>query len=223
MAIEIFWGNVRQAAGLVVPRGLMTEVADVPPQAYLEEKLQATVPIWRRGVSVVGYDDRDFHFLSPVDREKLADAVKRFNEAVAKDAPTDPNQRDPAAEAFATILGVLNFHQYADVQAFPFGKRIEEKLRQQGWPGVVRELRFSISDPFGDPPVFNVTAVLKEAELKTERKFLEQARIVHQRLEQIADEVAPEWFAHVMCRTDKPLTEYEQQPDEDELMPAGRG
>lgn len=223
MAIDIFWNNVRQAAGLVVPRGPLTEVADVPPQAYLEKKLRATVHVWRRGASVVGYVEADFDFLPLEDREKLTDAVKRFKEALATEAPTDPDKPDEAAKAFATILGILNFHQYADARALPLGKWVEERLRLQGWPGVVREIRFSTSDPFGDLPVLNVTAVLKEAELKTEKKFLEQARIVHERLEPIAEEVAPEWFAHIMCRTDKPLTEYEQQLDEDELMAAGRG
>lgn len=223
MAIEVFWDNVRQAAGLVVPRGLMTEVADVPPPAVLEERLRATTPIWRRGASVVGYDARDFEFLAKEDQEKLTDTVKRFKEALATEAPTDPDKSDEAAEAFATILGILNFYQYADASALRLGKRIEERLKQQRWLGVVRELRFSTGGPFDDLAVLNVTAVLKEAELITEAKFLEQARLVQAALEPIAEEVAPDWFAHIMCRTDKPLTEYELRPYEDEAVPSTRG
>jgi hypothetical protein len=223
MAIEVFWDNVRHAARVVVPRGLMTDVAEVPPPAVLEGGLRATTPIWRRGASVVGYAEADFDFLPPQDREKLTEAVQGFKGALATDAPADPDKPDEAAKTFATILGILNFYRYADSLAFRLGKQVETLAQQRGLPEVVRELRFSTSDPSGDLPVLNVTAVLKEEDLKTEAKFLEMARLVRAKLEPVTEEVAPDWFAHIMCRTDKPLTEYELRPYEDEAVTATKG
>ena len=84
----------------------------------------------------------------------------------------------------------------------------------------MRELRFSTGGPFDRIDVFNVTAVLAERQLKTESRFLQTARALRKQLREVAEVEATGWFTHISFRTDRPLTEYADQPDEDEV-PSG--
>lgn len=233
MALRTFWAEVAVRNPFFQGRVSHPDRPRIKSQeldAALSEKNE-----WQFVGPIRGFAEADFDFLPDDTRRELAVRVQEFNVLAPKlrtlvnrelsneGAIEEMNVANRARPLLRDIVLLLEQDRHADPDAFVIGKQVERLAQQRGLPEVVRELRFSTSDPFGDLPVLNITAVLNEAELKTEAKFLEQARLVHATLEPIAEEVAPEWFAHIMCRTDRPLTEYELRPYEDEAVPGTRG
>ena len=230
MALRMFWADVAVRNPLFVG-GVSHPVPPRIESQELDDALSKKYE-WQFVGPIRGFEEADFDFLPEDRRDALSKLVHEFNGIAPKlrslvnrnfteqGRLEEEEMASRARPLLRDIILLLEQDRHADPEAFVIGKQVERLAQQRGLPEVVRELRFSTSDPFGDLPVLNVTAVLKEAELKTEAKFLEQARLVQAKLEPIAEEVAPEWFAHIMCRTDQPLTEYELRPYEDDAVTA---
>jgi hypothetical protein len=212
MSLEAFWSNVRLAAVGVFPANVPSADEPQPTAEEVAARLRANTG-WYRANSVVGFRQCEGELgaiLSPGELAALKEAVPAFEHAlVTKD-------REAAAAEFSRILGVMNFYRYIDTVGFRYGKLIEERLRKQGWPDYLRELRFWQTPQHDDFLVLSIYAHIKEAVVKTIARYLEVCWELRPVLNEIADETAPDWFSHVTFRTDDTLAEYAEQPDEDE-------
>lgn len=215
MAIDKFWSNVRGLAAGVFRFDVYTADEPLPTDEEVRTRLRADTN-WFRKLSALGFNGEEFReFLPPEELVELTDGVNGLTSALVK--------KDLAAgvESFARMLGVLNFYRYADLDGLRVGKQIERDLRERGWPESLRELRFWRATQDDEFPVLSIYAHMREAQLKTIARYLEACRELRPVLNEVADEVAPEWFAHITFRTDDTLAEYAERPDEDdEPMPA---
>lgn len=214
MAIEDFWYNVRRAAGGVFLTNVYFADEPQPTPAEVEVRLRADTGIWFRASTVAGYrkvEGTIGSFLSPEEQRSLPGAVTAFEVAVADKI------LDAGVKAFAHILEVMNFYRYGDPEGFRWGKQIEHRLREGGlWPKSLHELRFWRATQHDDFLVLSIYAYLKEAVVKTIAGYLDECWVLRPVLNAVADEIAPDWFAHITFRTDETLAEYANQPDEDD-------
>lgn len=214
MAIDDFWYNVRRASAGVFLTNVYFADEPQPTPAEVGMRLRADTGVWFRASSVAGYKKVEGtigSFLAPDERRSLSEAVTAFEGAVA-----DQNV-DAGVNAFAQILGVMNFYRYGDPEGFRWGKQIEHTLRERRlWPNYLHELRFWRATQHDDFLVLSIYAYLKEAEVKTIARYVDTCWAFRPVLNAVADEVAPDWFAHITFRTDDTLAEYTEGADEDD-------
>lgn len=214
MAIDEFWYNVRRAAAGVYRPDVYAADEPLPTPEEVEARLRADTR-WFRTSTVAGFSEGAFaRFLTAGELTQLTGGVTDLRSAVVV------NDLAGGVAAFAAVLDVVNFYRYLDPDGLRYGKRIEQRLRERGWPDHLRELRFWRATREEDFPMLNIYAHLRENRLKTVARFLEACRELRPILDEVADEVAGEWFPHITFRTDDLLAEYANQPDEDDDPPA---
>jgi hypothetical protein len=216
MSIDKFWNNVRGLASGVFRFDVYFADELVPDEAEIRARLRADTN-WFRKLAVLWFSEEQFReFLPSEELDQLAGGVSGLKSAVAA------NDLETGVEAFARVLGVLNFYRYGDLDGLRFGKQIEQRLRERGWPDSLRELRFWRATQHDDFLVLSIYAHLRVAVVKDLPGFLAACNGLRPLLDHLAKEVAPEWFPHVTFRTDELLPEYVNPPDEDEAVPPTR-
>lgn len=211
MAIERFWSSVRGAAAGVF-RFNVIFFADqpFPTREEIAECLQADTNWFRKPV-LHWFRREDFsEFLQAEELSELVNGVEGVKAALTS------NNLTVGIKEFTRILTVLNFYRYADLDGLRFGKQIEHKLQEEGWPKELSELRFWRATRDEEFPVLSIYAYLKTVEVKNVAGFLDASKRLRPLLDEISKEVAPGWFAHITFRTDELLPEYADRPDEDE-------
>lgn len=141
MSLRDFWINVRVGARLISP----DVTADSPriDSADIRRVLQGAT-IWLTPNSVKGFDERDFNFLDPDEREVLTRSVTRFREIaqrVPPDKPATDNDIQQALPEFQRIVEITAPNRYADPEAFKIGKILEKHIGDRVPPSVL-EMRF---------------------------------------------------------------------------------
>ena len=176
MARKDFWLNVRRAVRLVLPNG----VAESPlwDADEFERRLRDAV-IWLTPQTVDGFNPADFEFLTPTERQDLAEAVQRFRD-IARQKPSDEQAKDEQIERalpyFRRILEIVRPDKYGDAEALELGKKVELQLADQ-LPSTVRELRFETGvDWVGKPALF--ICIVFNDEPKSDEEFLANAEEV---------------------------------------------
>ena len=154
MALRDFWISIRTAARFL-SHNVITDSSDDDTQQIAAALQRAS--IWLTPKSVEGYDEQDFDFLTDEDRQRLSRDIHQFI-AVARQVPPDKpassEQVQAALPLFLSVFEIMRPDQYADIEAFRIGKRIEQELRDQ-LPDWVREMRFeSGKDANGDPAIW---------------------------------------------------------------------
>jgi hypothetical protein len=165
MAIEEFWMNLRAAARAFALTAVSSDVPAVGTDQ--REHALATATAWRTPQSVAGFDAREFDFLESDRKAALQARVDRFRAAVSQ-APSSPDQKREAAEAFSELVRLLRPLEFPNAESFRIGTLL---MREVG--GVLPEWVESVScetgdDASGDPAVWvwiNVTEDAVEKKL----------------------------------------------------------
>jgi len=152
MAIDVFWRNLRTAAGLFGPP---SDSAGSPgaDAARLERALHGAAP-WLIPRSVNGFDVRDFDFLEPGQQEALRQAVERFRsvaDQVSAKKPATASQKREAGQAFLEILEVLKPDQFIEADGFRIQTLLEKELRGK-LPSWVKGISCETGTDTGDDP-----------------------------------------------------------------------
>lgn len=212
MSYETFWYNVRRAAAGVFRTDVYFADEPQPTPDEIDQLLRADTR-WFRASTVAAFRTGEGllrSFLSREEPDRLSNSVAALEDAVRA------NDLDEGVAAFADLLGVLNFYRYNDPDGFRYGKQVEQRLRERGWPDYLRELRFWRATQHDDFRVLSIYAHLKESVVKTIARYLEACGELRPVLNEIAAGAAPDWFAHITFRTDETLEEYTNRPDEDD-------
>lgn len=149
MAIDLFWRNLRTAAGLFGP---LAETADADA-ARLERALRGPA-LWLTPRSVNGFDVRDFDFLEPAQQEALGASVEKFRAVANQVSPKKPasaSQKKEAGQAFLEILKILKPDQFIEADAFRIQTLLEREL-QGKLPSWVKGITCETGTDTGDDP-----------------------------------------------------------------------
>ena len=215
MALEEFWNNVRRAARLVRP----TVATDSPrlDAGSLARRL-ASADLWLTRGAVDGYDEADFRFLEPSERTRLTAVVGSFRTLAGEVDPYGPAMREQAERGvslFRELTDLLAISRFSNADEYRRVKVMERVCRQETWPDELIALRFRPGSPFDDLAVLNIDVTLSKAKLRSQSNFLAQARLLRERLGRIAEDVTPEWFAHISFETDRPNDEFAEDSAEE--------
>ena len=200
MALDTFWISVRSAARLPGTQ----PIADAPrlDAEAIESALRGATR-WLSPAAVAGFDEKDFSFLPDDERDHLAKLVTEFRAAVSGLKATVPATGDVVEKALPLFKGVvqsLEFDRYGDPAAFWIGKLIEHEIEPDR-PAALAELRFNTgSDHSGDPAVW-IWAFLNDAASENDEVFLENAQKLHEFLDPVARQVAPDRWPYIYVRS----------------------
>ncbi|MBY0523783.1 MAG: hypothetical protein K2R98_10320 [Gemmataceae bacterium] len=199
MAIHEFWDNVWQGARLAA----VGHVVDRPNPdiGKIEQSIRATQH-WLSAKHVQGFNEKDFSFLPQAERRKLAELVKRYLNVASKIHPlaSPPQEQvDQAIPPFLKIVELLEFHRYADAEAYRIGKQVENFIRDYR-PAFLADLRFETgADQTGDPAI-SMWAILEDAAVE-ESVFRANANRVYELLRVAVRSVEPKRWPYVSLRT----------------------
>lgn len=151
MALEEFWRNVRSGVRFFK----YIHVSDAPrlSLAQIEAGLRADLR-WLTYDRVAGYDEADFDFLPPEERQRLTRLVRQVEpvtQALPLVKPPATEQVEAALIPFRDLVQMLEFDRYADPEALRLGKRIEARIAAER-PPVLAELRFNTGRDWAGGP-----------------------------------------------------------------------
>ena len=115
--------------------------------------------VWFRPDLVAGYDEADFPFVKPAEREELTHAVGEFRQLTAA-----ARSRPPAAEEVAR--GFHLFERIHDIPAPYFEEYALHQLADAtlavGWPDFVRGVQYELRNDWTGEPSIYIWLVLKD-------------------------------------------------------------
>jgi hypothetical protein len=209
MSLEEFWQNVRRSAQFNPPSA---EVEYVLHKLGKEADTLLSLNLWISTVTVRGYDEKDFAFLTADERQRLTAAVSQFRtvaEEVNPRGSATPEQVEQAQPAFQQVVEMLEFDRFEDVEAFRIGKEIERRINKVR-PQHLDRLRYRTGlDSTSDPALWIWVFVAETGEYDDTR-FLERANAIEAILEPIAREVAPEGRVYLHFRSTSDLPEAQE-------------
>jgi hypothetical protein len=199
VSLRDFWISVRIGAGLGSPRAV---VDSATLDANQIESILRRADLWLTPKVVADFDEADFGFLSPEERNRLSQHVARFR-AVASTVPGDePAPNEQVREALPELLGILDIirpDKYGDPDAMVLGKRLEQQVHES-LPAWVRDLRVETGhDASGDPALW-VWVEVEDAAM-TDEGFTRRIRQVKTLLENALRTISPDRWHYVRFRT----------------------
>ncbi|HEU5116198.1 MAG TPA: hypothetical protein VFT74_05920 [Isosphaeraceae bacterium] len=198
MSLHEFWVGVRTAIE-AIPALL---VSPEPDPGDVERTLRDAAD------AVAGFDQADFGFLPQSEQDQLRHSVTEFLDRVKAASPTaQPGDHAPRTlpvrllTSLANINDLLDFHRYADPEAFRLGKLIEREIAHGQPPPGLAELRFRTGqDHTGDPGLW-IQAYLDDHTTGSDEAFLATARKLREYLGSVARRVCPDRFPYLSFRS----------------------
>lgn len=212
VALRDFWISVRAAAGSISPK----VTVDSPSlDAARIEHILARATLWLTPAAVRGFDEGDFGFLSPGERQALSSSVEGFRLIASQVPPKGPatdDQIQAAMPHFRRILEILRPDKFGDDESFHVGKILEQQLENR-FPEWVRDFKIETGyDANGDPAIWIWVVVDDDA--VQQKEFPENTRSVRNTVEEILRELGVTRWPYVRFRTvsEQPASqEHDQQ------------
>jgi hypothetical protein len=154
MAMGDFLRNVQTARNLILSHVLAHPGRDPLPPGVTGANLTRTAQVWLSPQVIAGFDPNDFGFLSPDQRERLANAVsgvREIAEAVAGRVPT-PEEARRGYDLLVEIIALLD-DKLLDAE----GKALMQAIHaaKKPFPDFVLGFDYTLdTDSTGDPAIW---------------------------------------------------------------------
>jgi len=120
----------------------------------------------------------------------------------------EPRLAEIAAPVFEAIIMRLQLDRFRDAEAFLLGRQIEERLRAEGWPEELVELRIKTGDNYRGEPSIWLWAILKDGVTDNNDNYKTVAGKLDAALFRISRTIAPDFYPYIAYRSvSEPLLE----------------
>ena len=153
MSLQEFITSLRAGSRFFGTPEVSSDSPALDPRAM--QSTLANAAIWLTPRSVAGYDDSDFAFMDPHERDELRQAVQGFLDVarqVPSDAPATRDQLEAGRRWFSTILKIIRPDLHPDADTLRLSKLRDWYMSWPGKPEPVVDMQFHVGqDSTGEP------------------------------------------------------------------------
>jgi hypothetical protein len=203
MSLNDFWTNVRLGARLYAPSRVISDSPRID-EAQMELVL-SNADHWLTKSAVEGYDPNDFAFFPEQKRAELTRIVDQFRKVVGEVNPRGPvteEQIHRARPLFRSIVEMLEFDRFADVDAFRVGNIVEAEPM---FPASdISDTRYRTKLDSNDYPALKVMIYLTDTK---ERPIIDRAMRVREEVQELLFKHGQPYYPYVSIRLMSELAE----------------
>ena len=203
MSLKDFWTNVRTGARLYAPSRVISDSPRID-EAQIELALSKTEH-WLTKSAVEGYDPNDFSFFPEQKRAELTRVVDQFRKIVGEVNPRGPATEEQIGRArplFRSIVEMLEFDRFADVDAFRVGNIVEAEPM---FPSSdISDTRYRTKLDSNDYPALKIMVYLS---IMKGKPFIDRAMRVRDQIQELVFRHGQPYYPYVSTRLISDLAE----------------